>query len=108
MDICLKKHLIVTCGHDNTIRVWNSNSRTLEICESYIDEPLSVAFHPSGLHIVVGFVDKIRIMNVFSRNLKTYYEITIKNCREIKFSNGGHLFACVDNYNIKVFRFYTA
>lgn len=108
MDICLRKQLVVTCGHDNTIRVWNYHTKSLEICEVYLDEPLSIAFHPSGLHIVCGFHDKIRLMNVFSRNLKTYLEIPIKGVREIKFSNGGHLFAIADNFNIKVFRFYTA
>lgn len=45
-------------------------------------------------------------MNICARNLKVYQELFIKSCREIKFSNGGHLFACTDNHNIKVFRFY--
>jgi hypothetical protein len=29
------------------------------------EEALSVAFHPSGFHIVVGFSEKIRMMNLF-------------------------------------------
>lgn len=71
-----------------------------------MDEPLTIAFHPSGLQIIVGFADKIRCMNICARNLNVYQELFIKSCREIKFSNGGHLFACIDNHNIKVFRFY--
>jgi len=106
LDICLKKPLVATCGHDNTLRIWNYSTRTLDICESFMDEPLTAAFHPSGLQIVVGFVDKIRMMNVNCRNLKVYHEIHIKACREIKFSQGGHLFACADNHNVKVYRFY--
>lgn len=40
---------MATCGHDNSIRIWNYQTKTLDICESYMDEPLTVAFHPSGL-----------------------------------------------------------
>jgi WD40 repeat protein len=108
IDVCLKKNLIVTCSHDNSIRIWNYITKTLEICEVYLDEPMSVAFHPSGFHIVVGFVDRVRMMNVFSRNIKSYKEIPIKGCREIKFSHGGAFFACANQYAINVYRFYTA
>ena len=70
LDICLKKTIMASCSSDNTVRVWNYMTRTLEICECYIDEPISVAFHPSGLHLVIGFLDRVRIMNVYARNLK--------------------------------------
>ena len=58
---------------------------------------MSVAFHPSGFHIVVGFAEKIRMMNLFQDSLKEYKTIPIKSCREIAFSHGGHLFACMNN-----------
>lgn len=96
MDVCIKKQLIGTCGADKTVRIWNYQSRSLEICEVFQDEANSLAFHPSGFHIIVGFTDKVRMMNVFQKTLKTFKEIPIKLCREIRFSNGGHLFACTN------------
>ena len=45
---------------------------------------------------------------MFSKSLKTFKELGIKGCREIKFSNGGHLFACSNQHNITVYKFYTA
>ena len=95
MDVCIKKNLIATCSIDKTVRIWNnSNPPTLEICELFNDEAYSVAFHPSGFHLIVGFTDRVRMMNVFSKGLKPYNTIAIKACREIRFSNGGQLFAC--------------
>ena len=48
------------------------------------------------------------MMNVFSeKKLSTFKEIPIKSCREIQFSNGGHLFACVNIYSIQIYNFYT-
>ena len=108
MDVCLKKQLVATCGQDKTVRLWNFNSKVLEICEVYLDEPMSIAFHPTGMQLIVGFIDRVRMMNVFSRSIKPYQELPIKACREIKFSNGGHLFACANHFAINVYRFYTA
>ena len=65
MDCCIKKQLLATCSIDKTVRIWNYATQTLEICEVFQDEAYSVAFHPSGFHLIVGFTDKIRMMNVF-------------------------------------------
>jgi cilia- and flagella-associated protein 57 len=110
LDVCIKKNLVATCSYDKTVRIWSYSPQNfkLDICESFQEEALSVAFHPSGYHIVVGFTDKIRMMNVFSeKKLSTFKEIPIKSCREIQFSNGGHLFACVNVYTIQIYNFYT-
>ena len=109
LDCCIKKQLVATCSVVKTVRIWNySNPPKLEICETFQDEAYSVAFHPSGLHLIAGFTDKIRMMNVFSeKKLSTYKEIPIKSCREIQFSHGGHLFACVNQHYIQVYNFYT-
>lgn len=70
---------------------------------------MAVAFHPSGFHVVCALLDKIVIYNVlgqeFSSNSRT---LQIKGCKEIRFSNGGHLFACAVGLNaVYVYNFYT-
>jgi hypothetical protein len=37
-----------------------------------------VAFHPSGFHLIVGFADKVRLMNLLMEDFRTYKEIPIK------------------------------
>jgi|Transcript_35309 WD40 repeat protein len=108
LDVCIRKPLVVTCGLDKTIRIWNYQERELEICSSFNEEPYSVAFHPSGFHIVAGFADKLRMMNVTHNAIKSYKDISIRSCREVRFSYGGHLFAAASGSMIKVFNFYTA
>ncbi len=64
MDICIRKPLLVTCGEDQTIRLWNYVSKILELTK-YFPHPIkSIAFHPSGLHLLVGFSDKLKLMNI--------------------------------------------
>ncbi len=63
--------------------------------------------HPSGFHIIVGFSDKVRAMNLLMEDLRTFKEIPIKQCREIRFSNGGHQFAAVNGNQVQVYKTYT-
>lgn len=111
IDLCIRKSIVATCGTDKTVKIWSYNDEhvfKLEFSQEFVDdkqntvkggqqepdEPLSVAFHPSGFQLVVGFNEKIRMMNLFQDSLKEYKAIQIKTCRDIQFSNGGQLFAC--------------
>ncbi|KDO35331.1 hypothetical protein SPRG_00180 [Saprolegnia parasitica CBS 223.65] len=103
MDVCVRKPTIVTCGLDKTVRVWNYIDRTCEVYKQFTEEAHSVSMHPSGLHILVGFADKLRLMNVLMDDIRPFKEFTIKACRECQFSTGGHLFAAVNGNTIQVF-----
>ncbi|CAK4985833.1 unnamed protein product [Aphanomyces euteiches] len=103
MDVCVRKPTIVTCGLDKTVRVWNYIDRTCEVHKQFTEEAHSVSMHPSGLQILVGFADKLRLMNVLMDDIRPYKEFTIKACRECQFSTGGHLFAAVNGNTIQVF-----
>jgi len=78
LDVCIKKKLIVTCSEDKSVRIWDYENKQLEIFQSFPDQAHSVAFHPSGFHIIVGFSDKVRMLNVFQDELKDYKELHIK------------------------------
>lgn len=107
MDTCLRKPLVVTCGLDKTIRVWNYLEKSTEICKSFPEEAMSVSFHPSGLHILVGFADKLRLMNLLMDDIRTFREFMVKSCRECQFSNGGDRFAAVNGAYIHIYDMYT-
>ena len=107
LDVCIRKPLIVTCGLDKSVRIWNYMDRKLEVEAFFNEEPYSVAFHPSGFHIIVGFADKLRLMNVFRDVLKPYKDLQIKACKDVRFSHGGHMFAVANGSNIQIFHFYT-
>lgn len=107
MDTCVRKPLVATCGMDRTIRVWNIVEQRLDLSKAFQEEPYSLAMHPSGLHLVVGFADKIRLLNLLMDDVRPCHEISIKQCREVKFSNGGSMFAAVNGNVVTVFDFNT-
>jgi len=107
MDVCTRKPLVVTCGMDKSVRVWNYLDKTCELCKFFNEEAYSVAFHPSGFHLIIGFSDKLRLMNLLMEDMRTYKDIPIKACKECRFSNGGQYFAAVAGPLIHVYRTYT-
>lgn len=109
MDVCLRKQLIVTCSQ-RYIHIWNYADYSLEIAwqNNSGEDCYAVAFHPSGFHIIAAIGDKISMMNVLSSSIKEYNSFTLKACRELKFSNGGHKFAAATGSgHVFVYDFYT-
>jgi WD40 repeat protein len=107
LDVCVRKPLVVTCGIDKSVRIWNYVEKTQDLCKFFGEEAYSVAFHPSGFHLIVGFADKLRLMNLLMEDMRTYKEIPIKACRECRFSHGGQFFAAVNSNTIQVYKTYT-
>jgi WD40 repeat protein len=107
LDTCIRKPLVVTCSPDKTIRVWNYMDSTPVISRQFQHEVFSVAVHPSGLHIVAGFLDKLRFMNILGNDIREVKSFAVRNCPEVKFSNGGGYFAAVHGNVINVYSTYT-
>jgi hypothetical protein len=68
---------------------------------------MQIAFHPSGLHVIVGFADKLRLLNLLVDNMRVYKDFPIKACREVQFSNGGQFFAATNVNMVMVYNFYS-
>ena len=96
MDIALRKPLLATAGADSSVRIWNYVERSLEVMRVYGEPIYSVAMHPSGLHIIVAFADKLRLLNILMEDLRDVKEFAIRASNEVRFSNGGHLFAAAN------------
>lgn len=59
MDVCLFKRQVAVASEDNIVRLYSLNSLEIRgepiIKEVFSDTPVSVAFHPSGINIIVAF-----------------------------------------------------
>ena len=59
---------------------------SLEQYKEFQEECYSIALHPSGLYILVGFSDKLRLMNLLIDDIRSFKEFTIRGCREVSIS----------------------
>ncbi|EIE19478.1 WD40 repeat-like protein, partial [Coccomyxa subellipsoidea C-169] len=106
-DACVRRAVVATCSLDRTLRVWHVHDRTSELVKQFMEDPFSVALHPGGFSVLVGFPDKLRLFTILMDNLKLVKELPVKGCTECRFSNGGHLFAASSGNNIFIYTTYT-
>ncbi|XP_063153827.1 cilia- and flagella-associated protein 57 isoform X2 [Candoia aspera] len=103
LDTCIRKPLVATCSLDKSVRIWNYETNTLDLYKEYQEEAYALAFHPGGLYVLVGFADKLRLMNLLIDDIRTFKDFTVRGCRECAFSTGGHLFAAVNGNVIHIY-----
>ena len=56
---------------------------TQELHKEFSQEVYSVAIHPSGHYVIVGFAENVRVMNVLIDDLRIFHEIPVKACKEV-------------------------
>lgn len=103
MDVAVRKSLFVTVGADHFIRVWNYMTMTQEASKEFAEEIFSISFHPTGLFLLAGFIDKVRIFSIVMDDIREIRDFHIRGCKKCVFSNGGHLFAVVNGNIIQVY-----
>lgn len=79
----------------------------MDLDKTFHEEPHSIALHPSGLYVLVGFSDMLRLMSLLMEDMRVIREFKIKACSECRFSHGGHFFAAVDGQVVRIFDAYT-
>lgn len=107
IDVCTRKPLIATCGRDGRVFLWNHQTNTVEAMRKFPSEALSIAIHPSGLHLIVGFPDKLRFMNIYGDDIREFKGFNIRSCTECRFSRGGQFFAAAQSTMVHVYFTYT-
>ncbi|KAJ9451555.1 hypothetical protein DIPPA_17536 [Diplonema papillatum] len=107
VDVCIQKPIVVTASADKQIRIWNFVKHRVEIRQQFPEEALCVSCHPTGLRLLVGFKFKMCMYSVLVDTLHLCQEFPIKQCREVRFSNGGQYFAAVVVNRIFIFNAYS-
>jgi len=70
--------------------------------------PPSIALHPSGFHLLVGTSDRLRMYHLLHGDIALAREVAqLKQCRDVQFSHGGHLFAVAHSKTVTLFSTYT-
>ncbi len=105
-DTCIQSPLLATAGSDGTIRLWNYNSgKSLMVTRPFLDAPLRVSMHPSGLHILISFADEVLLARILVDELRIIRRMALKHCRICTFSSGGNHFSLSHDNVIHIFDF---
>jgi cilia- and flagella-associated protein 57 len=107
VDTCAQRPLVATAGRDGSVFLWNTITNVVELRKHFREEILSMAMHPSGLHMIVAFTDSLRVFNIYEKDLCEYKRLSIRNCGACRFSHGGQFFAAANSTVIHVYYTYT-
>ncbi|CCW71748.1 unnamed protein product [Phytomonas sp. Hart1] len=107
VDISCQRPLIVTASRNGQIFIWNSITNSVEMRKRFNSEIRSVAMHPSGLHLLVGFIDSLKLMNIYAKDIREFKTIDIRSCGACAFSSGGQFYAAAHSSTIHVYFTYT-
>jgi WD40 repeat protein len=107
IDVALWKPIVVTCGKDKSVRVWNTSDRKIEIMKFFDEEPCCLSVHPSGLYVAIGFSDKILLVSILLDDLFQSHSISSRNLSVVKYSHGGHFLVVANGSNIQIHNSYT-
>ncbi|XP_058246908.1 cilia- and flagella-associated protein 57-like [Hemibagrus wyckioides] len=102
LSVSSSKHLFATCSKDNSVRIWNYKTNSLELHKEFPEEPNCISLHPNGLSILVGFSDKVCLMNLLVDEFCTVQEFDIQDCSECVFNHDGTMFAAVRDNLISI------
>jgi len=47
------------------------------------------------------------MLNIYEDNMQSFQEISIKGCKHVSFSNGGHLFAIANGPMVQIYNTFT-
>lgn len=81
-SLVLQKRLINIAHTSRSLNL----TRTVDLCKEFQEEAYSVALHPTGLFILVGFSDKLRLMNLLINDIRIFREFTLRGCREVSWT----------------------
>lgn len=103
LDCAIRKSLVVTCGVDKFIRVWNFLTMSQEAAREFAEDIYCVSIHPTGLFVLAGCVDKVRMYTVLINDIRELKEWPIRMVKELRFSNGGHMFALANGNILQLY-----
>ena len=90
------------------MKIWNyyeseTNEKRGVLSKYFKEEPLSVAMHPFGIFLTVGFANGFKVFAILTESLFSLKEVGLNNCRIVKYSNGGHFLLTNEKSNILIY-----
>lgn len=102
-DMCVRKSWIVSCSLDRTVIIWNYETKSIDLRHYFDQDLLSVAFHPSGLYLIVCTTSSLKYMKICLDSLAVVHSLNVRNCTNCLFANGGHIFAFVQGTIVQIY-----
>ncbi|XP_055380070.1 cilia- and flagella-associated protein 57, partial [Condylostylus longicornis] len=106
VTVCSWRPIIITASKDKTVRLWNYETEKVELVRKFQVEVTVVELNPNGFFVAIGFFDQLRVMEIFLDDFRIIKTYNFPRCRDIKYSNFGHLMAAAFDTSIAIVSVY--
>ena len=107
LALAISKPLMVSCGVDRTLRVWDMRRLSCQFVAPLNETPLSLTLHPDGMHLAIAFESGIALSHIGLDGLLPWRNIPLPAARVITYSHGGNLLLAAQGDRVAVFESYT-
>jgi WD40 repeat protein len=107
---CIQKSIILTASSDRTVRCWDYMLGKQLVCKQFVERPIAVSLHPSGLHAIIALEDEVQCVHLLPDDLWTFWQIRLprkNSCSVCIMSHGGQQFAISNDSSIRILDFYS-
>ncbi len=103
IDTCIRKTLVATCSTDRTLTLWNYDKSSIEMCQYFDEDLLSVAMHPSGMYLLLATTNSLKYMSILTNKVQVLVVYNVRSCSNCLFTHGGHEFVIVHGTVVQVY-----
>ncbi|XP_073812366.1 testes of unusual size isoform X1 [Musca autumnalis] len=102
ISLCSWKPIIMTASRDQTVRIWNYETEKVELVRKFQVDVNIVELNSTGLIAAIGFSDQLRVTQIFMEELNIVKTYNFPRCKDVKYSNYGHLMAAAYDSTISI------
>lgn len=104
----IAKSLLASIGEDKHLRLWDyENDWQGRLSHRFLEMPQTVALHPFGVQVAVGFRESLKVYFILYDRLSAALDIGCKNCSAVAYSSSGKYLAAANGNVVVVYNAFT-
>lgn len=86
LDTCYSRPIVVSCGKDRVLKIWNYYTGVCEVSQEISEEMTCLSLHPSGSLLAIGARECINLYHVLRSSILLFQPLSCKHSSVVYFN----------------------